>query len=217
MARIALTTPLRLTASNLAAARGGFRLFEGLSFALSGGEALAVTGPNGVGKTTLLRLIAGFIAPEEGSLALEGAGPDAALPESLHFLGHRDGLKGALTVRENLGFAMSLGGEAGEPIAAIADRLNLKRLLDLPTSVLSAGQRRRAAFARLLAVQRRIWLLDEPTAALDAASSELVAGLIRDHLAGGGLAIAATHLPLGVRASELAFDAAGGFVLRGSP
>jgi heme exporter protein A len=209
-----LTAPLRLIASNLAAARGGFRLFDGLSFALSRGEALAVTGPNGVGKTTLLRLIAGFVSPDAGSIALEGAGADAPLTESLHFLGHRDGLKGALTVRENLDFARSLGGQIGDPAAAVADRLNLARLLDLPASVLSAGQRRRAAFARLLVVRRPVWLLDEPTAALDAASSDLVAELIQDQLAGGGMVIAATHLPLGVQARGLAFDAAGGFTHR---
>jgi heme exporter protein A len=209
-----LNSSLRLTVSRLAASRGGLRLFSNLEFSLCGGEALIVSGPNGAGKTTLLRVIAGFIAPDEGRITLEGAGADSAIVESLHFLGHRDGLKGALTVRENLLFARSMGGPSGQPIDSVAGRLNLTRLLDLPVSVLSAGQRRRAALARLLAVHRPVWLLDEPTAALDAVSSEIVTGLIRDHVTAGGMVLAATHLPLGVPARELAFATSDGFTLR---
>jgi heme exporter protein A len=209
-----LNTSLRLVVLDLAAARGGFRLFEGLGFSLGGGEALTVTGPNGVGKTTLLRIIAGFIAPEAGSIRLDGAADDITIADAAHFLGHRDGLKGVLTVRENLAFAQKLGGGAGRPVAAAADRLDVSRLLDLPVAVLSAGQRRRAALARLLVARRPVWLLDEPTAALDAASAALAASLIGEHVAVGGLVVAATHLPLGIAAAELAFDRTGAFAIR---
>ncbi len=209
-----MNTSLRLRVDELACARGGFRLFAGLSFALGAGEALVVTGPNGVGKTTLLRTIAGFLPPDAGRVALEGAGEDAPPAENLHFLGHRDGLKGALTVRENLAFAQDLCGGAGGGIDAAAERLDLSRLLDLPVAVLSAGQRRRTALARLLVVDRPIWLLDEPTAALDAGSQAMVAGLIGDHVGAGGIVVAATHLELGVQARELAFGAGGGFTLK---
>jgi heme exporter protein A len=209
-----LNFALRLTVSNLAAARGGFRLFGGLDLSLHGGEALIVSGPNGAGKTTLLRIIAGFIAPDAGRVALEGAEAGAAVSDVVHFLGHRDGLKGALTVRENLDFAGALAGSPGRPLAEAADQLNLNRLLDLPVSVLSAGQRRRAALARLIIVKRPIWLLDEPTAALDAASTDMVAALLSAHVAADGIVIAATHLPLGIPARELALDSTGGFALR---
>ncbi len=210
-----MNTSLRLTVTDLACGRGERLLFEGLNFSLGVGEALVVTGPNGVGKTTLLRAIAGFAPALAGTVALEGA-EDGALPRSIHFLGHRDGLKAALSVRENLALAPALLGAGGLDIAEAADKLALSPLLDLPVGVLSAGQRRRAALARLLAAARPVWLLDEPTAALDAASQAMAARLIDAHAAGGGMVIAATHLALGVAARELAFDAAGGHALRGA-
>jgi heme exporter protein A len=138
------------------------------------------------------------------------------MPEAAHFIGHRDGLRGALTVRENLLLTPELMGSNnlsithGLSITGASDRLRLDHLLDLPVSVLSAGQRRRTALARLLVAQRPIWLLDEPTSSLDAASVTLTAQIIGDHLAGGGIVLAATHLPLGLtHPRELVFAADG--------
>jgi heme exporter protein A len=209
-----LNKPLRLEIVDVALSRGERRLCAGLSFAVESGEALVVTGPNGVGKTTLLRAAAGFVPLDAGEIRLVGAVDDTALQERVHFVGHRDGLKGALTVRENLALAPALLGSPGLGVAEAAERLALLPLLDLPTAVLSAGQRRRAALARLLTAARPVWLLDEPTAALDASSSDIVASLIAEHAAGGGIILAATHLPLGRGMRELTFLADGGFALR---
>ena len=183
--------------------RGGRNVFSGLDFATSSGEVLAVTGANGSGKTSLLRLIAGLLLPAEGSIALEGGAGELTLPEQAHYLGHRDALKPALSVMENLLFWRDfLGGEvfeAGASLKAVA----LDHAAHLPAAYLSAGQRRRLSLARLLTVRRPVWLLDEPTAALDAAGQELFAGLTRDHLGRGGLIVAATHISLGIEARDL--------------
>ena len=183
---------LRLDAHDLALARGGRRLAQGLTFSLRGGEALLVTGPNGAGKSTFLRVLAGLLAPASGSLTLRGAGVEAP-GQAAHYLGHAEALKGALTARENLEFTP---GEALERVA-------MNHAPDLPVSYLSAGQRRRVAIARLLVAPRPLWLLDEPTTALDAASQTRLAGLMKDHLAAGGLIVAATHGDLGLEAREL--------------
>jgi len=209
-----LNTPLRIIVSGLACSRGDRRLFGGLSLAMRSGEALVVTGPNGVGKTTLLRALAGFVRPDEGSIVIEGARSDAPLAQAAHFLGHRDGLRAALTLRENLALAPALMGGEGAPIAEAAARLGLTRLLDLPVGVFSAGQRRRAALARLLAARRPIWLLDEPTSALDGESQGGAAALMAEHVGAGGLLVAATHQPLGVAARELAFARDGAHSMR---
>jgi heme exporter protein A len=183
--------------------RGGREVFSGLDFAVSGGELLAVTGRNGSGKTSLLRLIAGLLQPEGGSIVLEGGGAELTLPEQAHYLGHRDAMKPALSVTENLVFWRDfLGGErfdAGDSLAAVG----IEHAAHLPAAYLSAGQRRRLSLARLIAVRRPLWLVDEPTAALDAAGQALFASLMRDHLAAGGLIMAATHGPLGVDGREL--------------
>ena len=183
--------------------RGGREVFSGLDFAAAAGEALAVTGRNGSGKTSLLRLIAGLLVPAGGSIALEGGGPEFTLPEQAHYLGHRDALKPALSVAENLAFWRDfLGGEQADPAGALK-QVGIDHAADLPAAFLSAGQRRRLSLARLLAVRRPVWLLDEPTTALDAAGQAMFVGLMRDHLARGGLIVAATHAALGVEAREL--------------
>jgi heme exporter protein B len=183
--------------TSLACTRGGLTIFRDVNFTVTAGEALVLTGPNGSGKTTLLRIIAGLLRPSEGEVSFEGAGPDAVLGEEAHYLAHLDPLKPSLTVAENLTFWTEfLGGAAAAEGALGAVRL--ERLAQLPAAYLSAGQRRRLSLARLLAVPRSIWLLDEPTAALDAAGQVILADMMRQHLAGGGIIIAATHGPLGL-------------------
>ena len=195
---------MQLTASNLACSRGGREVFSGLNFSLPAGEALVVTGRNGVGKSSLLRMIAGLISISAGCLALEGGNSDATLGEQAHYLGHQDALKTSLSVRENLDFwANYLGGQPDSVDAAL-QAVDLAALADLPAACLSAGQRRRLSIARLLAVPRPIWLLDEPTSALDLPSQKRLAELMRSHLAGGAMIVAATHGPIGLeRAREL--------------
>lgn len=195
---------MRLLASDVRCVRGGREVFAGLSFQATAGEALAVTGRNGSGKTSLLRLIAGLLLPAGGAIAIEGGEAELTVPEQAHYLGHRDALKPALSVRENLSFWSDfLGGgvtrAADECIAAVG----LAHAADLPAAYLSAGQRRRLSLARLLTVRRPLWLLDEPTNALDVAGQAMFAALMREHLATGGLIVAATHGPLGIDSREL--------------
>ena len=200
----------RLQVRDLALSRGERRLFAALAFELEAGEALALTGPNGAGKTSLLRAIAGFIRPTAGRISFGGdAGdlePDEARRQDTHLVGHADGLKGGRSAREELGFQVAwTGGDETAGLAA-AQRLGLTRSLDLAVRHLSAGQRRRLALARLLASPRRLWLLDEPLSPLDAAHRALFADVMGEHLAGGGLIVAASHdpLPIPARSLELA-------------
>ena len=162
---------LRLSVDNLACDRGERRIFEGVSFTLAPGEALVITGRNGAGKSSLLDILAGRLHPAAGAIRLEDAG-ERTLPECLHYVGHRDALKAALTAEENLAFARDfLGNPALTPREAL-DAVGLAHAARLPVAYLSAGQRRRVALARLLVAHRPLWLLDEPTAALDTASQE---------------------------------------------
>jgi heme exporter protein A len=189
---------MRLLAHNLGCIRGGREVFEGVNFAVEAGQALVVTGRNGAGKTTLLRLIAGLLEPARGHLELAGGAPDTTLAEQAHYMGHRDALKPALSVQENLAFWYAFLGGRDAPAASALDMVGLGGLAGLPAGYLSAGQRRRLALARLIAVPRPVWLLDEPTAALDSAGQLRLAELMRAHLAGGGIIVAATHGPLGL-------------------
>jgi heme exporter protein A len=193
---------MQLFADNLACVRGGREVFRNLSFALPGGEALLVTGRNGAGKSSLLRAIAGLVRLTAGRLALDGGDAEATIGEQAHYLGHQDALKTALSVSENLQFwADYLGGRADAAAPALA-AVDLARLADLPAAYLSAGQRRRLSIARLVAVKRPLWLLDEPTSALDAASQVRLSELMRAHLAGGGMIVAATHGNIGLETAR---------------
>lgn len=187
---------MQLVAEDLACVRGGRTLFSGLGFSVGAGEALAVTGPNGAGKSSLLRLIAGLLRPVAGRIALEGGDPERSIGASAHFVGHLDAAKGALTAAENLEFMRALLGGAGSGGAEALAALGLDGLADVPARMFSAGQRRRLALARLLVAPRPLWLLDEPTTALDAEGQETFAALAAKHLAGGGILVAATHAPL---------------------
>jgi heme exporter protein A len=188
---------MRLVGTGLAARRGGRLVLENLSFSVGAGELLAITGPNGAGKSTTLRLIAGLLRPAAGKIILDPPAKDG-IAAAVHYLGHLDALKANLSLAENLVFWLRLWRGSGIAVGAALDRVGLGALADLPAGVLSAGQRRRAAIARLLLDRRPIWLLDEPTAALDADAEKMLGELIRDHLFGGGLAVAATHRPLPV-------------------
>jgi heme exporter protein A len=189
--------------------RGERKVFSNLSFSVSAGEALAVVGPNGSGKSSLLRLIAGLIAIASGTIKLTGGDDNLTLAEQAHLLGHRDAIKPSLTVLENVAFWFDfLGGDGSRSSSAAAlDAVGLSHLGHLPTAFLSAGQRRRLAIARLVALKRPLWLLDEPTTALDAAGQTTIAALMTDHLRDGGLIVAATHQPLGIAARELRLGA----------
>ena len=196
----------RLVVEGLGCRRGGRLLFSELSFTLAAGEAIALTGRNGAGKSSLIAMLCGRLRPEAGTIGCEGEGTsedDAPLRELIHHLGHREGLKSTLTARENLDAAQALLGEADLSVGAALDRVGLPHVAELPVGYLSAGQRRRVALARLLVAHRPFWLLDEPAAALDTASQAMLYGLMGEHLARGGAILAATHGPLGIAAREL--------------
>jgi heme exporter protein A len=198
-----LSAPLTLKVDGLAAERAGRPVLAGLSFTARAGEAVVVTGRNGAGKSTLLRVLAGLLLPTVGRVALDPpdvGDPDTPVAERAHYLGHLDALKPALTPLDHLGFAAALLGRGLAPASPreALERLALSHVADLPCGYLSAGQRRRVALARLLVARRPLWLLDEPATALDAAAQAVLAEVMREHLAGGGLVVAATHGPLGL-------------------
>jgi heme exporter protein A len=195
---------MRLRAWNVSIDRGGRRVIAGLSFEARAGSGLVVTGPNGAGKTSLLRALAGFLPIEAGGFALDGGDDERTIGEQAHYLGHADGVKTALTAGENLAFAAAiLGGDSSRPAqrAALA-ALGLRHVIDFPARLLSAGQRRRVALARLLVAKRPLWLLDEPATALDAAAQSALAAVMRAHLDGGGILVAAAHGDLGLDGAQ---------------
>ena len=193
---------LTLALKKLACVRGDKLLFEGFSLKMAGGEIVEIKGPNGVGKSSLLRIIAGLAPAHEGDVILvSDDNADLAIEEQAHFLSHQNALKEGLSVSENLTFWHQFSQEQGLSPSQALEQVALPHLTDLPVGVLSAGQKRRVAFARLLVDRRTIWLLDEPTAALDASADELVGGLISNHAQLGGIVLAATHLPLQIDTS----------------
>ena len=189
---------------DLSLVRGERRLFSGLDLEISAGQAVALTGRNGAGKTSLLRAVAGLLRPTQGAIAFQGdAGEleaEAARAEGLHMVGHHDGLKSTRSAWEELLFQARWTGGTEASAREAAAKLDLNRLLDLEVRRLSAGQRRRVALARLLASPRSLWLLDEPMAPLDAGHREGFGALMAEHLAGGGMILAAVHDPLPVSA-----------------
>jgi heme exporter protein A len=185
-----------LAAEDLAVFRGERLLLRDLSFTVAAGGALVLAGPNGSGKSTLLRLLAGLVRPAAGQVLWDGA--DALTDPARHgrrvaYVGHQDAVKPGLTVTENLRFAASV---SGRPIAAALSALGLEALADLPARILSAGQKRRVALSRLALSSAPLWLLDEPTLGLDTDSIERFGTLLAAHRAGGGIVVAATHVPL---------------------
>ncbi|TXI03297.1 MAG: heme ABC exporter ATP-binding protein CcmA [Pseudorhodobacter sp.] len=182
-----------LTAQDVAVARAGVPVLEGVSFALTAGRALVLRGPNGIGKTTLLRTVAGLQPPLQGRTF--------AAPDAVAYAAHADGVKPTLTVAENLAFWAQVFGTRS--VAAAIDRMALRELAERRAANLSAGQKRRLGLARLLVTGRPVWVMDEPTVSLDAASVQLFGDVVRDHLGQGGAALIATHIDLGLDADVL--------------
>ena len=184
---------MELHVSDLTITRGGVRVLAGVTFSLAGGEAIVLRGPNGIGKTTLLRTIAGLQPPLEGAIS--------APPDALAYAGHADGIKATLSVTENLTFWSDVFG--GRDIAPALQAFELEPLAERPAGMLSAGQKRRLGLARLLVTGRPIWVLDEPTVSLDTDAVAMFARAIRAHLQTGGAALMATHIDLGLQEARV--------------
>lgn len=206
---------MQLVAEDLVLSRGGRVIVDRLSFTVASGEALLLTGRNGAGKTTLIRALGGFLPLSSGTVRLDGFDDERDMREACHYVGHQNANKASLTVIENLRFWQRYLGdghlsdaEAFDRLHAAMERFELDTLADIPAGYLSAGQKRRLGLCRLVLAKRPLWLLDEPTVSLDAQSTAMLAGVVKEHRAGGGLVIAATHLPLGLEdARELRLGA----------
>lgn len=204
---------MKLVAENLSVNRGIKRVVENLSFEIDQGEALIVTGENGAGKSTLLRAIAGLLPIDGGSVSLQGGKEELLLREQCHYLGHQNGLKTALTVKENLEFWQRFSGELDFSIQEALEIVDLAHTLDLAVGYLSTGMKRRIAIAKLLITRKQIWVVDEPTAGLDGGSSKMFIDICSAFCADGGILIAATHLPLSLKKSKsLHLEILNGFV-----
>jgi heme exporter protein A len=191
---------------DLLCVRGERRVFAGLDFAIAPGGLLVLTGPNGSGKSSLLRLMAGLLRPARGALYWDGApvaDDSEAQTARLHYLGHLDAVKPVLTVSENLAFWAALQGGAAAEVERALAAFDLTALAEVPGGMLSAGQRRRVALARLLVAPAEVWLLDEPTVGLDTASLARLSAVIAEHRLAGGRTIAATHAPLNAKDAEI--------------
>jgi heme exporter protein A len=186
---------MELKANELTCERGGRIVFRGLSLALRTGQMMQLTGPNGSGKSSLLRLVAGLNEAQSGDISLTGGAKDLSIGQQAHYIAHQEPVKAALSVHENLAFWRDFlgGGDVGEALEAF----DLARLSSYPAGLLSAGQKRRLALARLVLVPRVLWLLDEPTVGLDTASLARFVGVMARQIENGGMIIAATHVPLG--------------------
>jgi heme exporter protein A len=196
-----ISIAVQLIAEDLVIDRGPRRVIDELSFSARAGEVLVLTGPNGAGKTTLWRALGGFIRPFRGVVRLEGGDDELSVQEQAHVVGHTNAVKSSLSVNENLEFWSGYLGApkpADDRIAAALRHFGLEDLAEFPAAYLSAGQKRRLGLARILVGFRPVWLLDEPTASLDAASSDRLVAAVNAHTDGGGIAVIATHLPLGL-------------------
>lgn len=205
------TSRAGLVIEGLAVERGGRRVLSELSFRVAAGEALLLTGPNGAGKTTLLKTIASFLSPAAGRITFANPEGEQPIADHAHYVGHLNGVRATLTVEENARFWAQYLGGAADRVHPALDRFGLASLAAIPTGYLSAGQKRRLALARLLLAHRPLWLLDEPSSSLDANSTQVLAGVLDQHVAEGGLIVAATHLSLGLaRSRELRLGFAAG-------
>ena len=187
---------MKLVVNNLDCLRGARTILSGLSFSVKDAHGLLLRGPNGSGKTTLLRTLAGFLRPGAGEIRLEGGDEDMDVGEQCHYVGHLNGVKASLTVRENLRFWQDFLG--GKDIDTALETFELSTLAEIPAGLLSAGQKRRLGLARLLLVPRSLWLLDEPSVSLDVHSVEVLASVVQGHIQKGGIVVAASHVPLGL-------------------